>query len=206
MINRILTVLAHEDDETLGCGGVIHKFSEKGILVCSLIPIRRIELQAMEARKILGVSSVIYGEYEDNKLDKYSLADICKWVEDGIKVYKPDVIITHHANCMNQDHRVLFQACSIATRPVKHRIQLLSCEVLSSTGYLRPCGFEPNFYVSLGIDDLNAKLSAIQTYQTELRPDRSPDVVRSLALLRGAESGTDYAEGFMLIRGFEDII
>ena len=42
----------------------------------------------------------------------------------------------------------------------------------------------------------------VNLYESELRDDRSPEVIEALARLRGAESGSEYAEGFMLVRGF----
>ena len=196
-----MVILAHPDDETLGCGGTLHRFKENEIFL--LIPVHRIEKQFEKAIKHLGVKNYLFGKFDDNSLDKYTLLKICKFVERGIAQFVPDVIITHHFNCANQDHRLLYQAVSIATRPVKHRIPVLTCEVSSSTGYLRPCGFEPNYYISLTNDDLKAKLFALGEYKTEERADRSPEVIEALAKLRGAESGTDYAEAFMLTRGFE---
>ena len=206
MLNRVLTVLAHPDDETLGCGGTIHKFAEKGIEVSCLIPVKRIELQCIEALETLGVSGSHFGSFDDQQLDKYPLLDLAKFVYRGIERFDPDIIITHHHNCTNQDHRLMHQAVIIATRPQfdKKRIQVFSCEVMSSTGYLRPTGFEPNYYVSLSEENIKAKMQAIEDYATELKPTRSPEVLKSLARVRGAESGTEYAEGFMLVRGFDE--
>jgi len=197
---KIMVILAHPDDETLGCGGTLHKFSKNKI--CLLYPIKRIEAQFEQAIKHLGVSNFLFGNFDDNSLDKYPLLDVCKFVENGLEKFNPDVVITHHYNCANQDHRALYEACSIATRPVRRKICLLTCEVPSSTGYLRPCGFEPNYYVELDAENLQAKALALNEYVSEARPDRSVSVINALAKLRGAESGTNYSEGFMLVRGY----
>ena len=197
---RIMTVLAHEDDETLGCGGTLNRFNKQNI--CCAIPITRIEEQRKSALKTLGIQNCIMGTFDDNQLDKYPLLEITKWVSSCIDKFSPDVVITHTYRCTNQDHRVLHEASVIATRPLKNHIQLLSCEIPSSTGYLRPTGFEPNYYVELSPDDILTKMKAVEDYVTELRKCRSPEVISALARVRGAESGYDYAEGFMLVRGY----
>ena len=195
-----MTVLAHEDDETLGCGGTLHKYNDQPILC--LIPIKRIEEQCRSALKTLGIQNCILGVFDDNQLDKYPLLEITKWVSSCIDKFSPDVVITHTYRCTNQDHRVLYEASVITTRPLKNHIQLLSCEIPSSTGYLRPTNFEPNYYVELSPEDILKKMKAVEDYVTELRKCRSPEVISALARVRGAESGYDYAEGFMLERGY----
>ena len=196
-----MTILAHEDDETLGCGGTLNRFNDQPIQC--LIPVKRIEEQCKSALKTLGVSNVIYGGFDDNQLDKYPLLEICKFVTSAIDRFNPDVVITHNARCMNQDHRVLYEACCVATRPLKNHITLMTCEIPSSTGYLRPTGFEPTFYLELSPDNIVKKMKAVDDYVTELRKCRSPEVISALARVRGAESGFDYAEGFQLVRAYE---
>lgn len=195
-----MTILAHPDDETLGCGGTLHRFNNQNI--CCLIPVRRIEEQCRGALKKLGIENIVFGDFDDNRMEKEYLADISKWVESGIEKFNPDVIITHHYNCGNQDHRLLHQAVMIATRPIKKKIPVITCEIPSSTGVLRPTGFEPNYYVELSPDDILAKMTAVDDYISEVRKSRSPEVISALARVRGAESGYDYAEGFMIIRSY----
>lgn len=197
---RIMTVLAHPDDETLGCGGTLHRFRKQAIRCC--IPVLRIQEQLDDALPILGVKKYFYGNFEDNMLDAYPLMDVCKFVAKYVNFFKPNVIITHCQNCTNQDHRVLYEACIIATRPMGEHISLLTCEIPSSTGYLRPTAFEPNLYVELSKSDIKAKMNAVEAYHTEFKNCRSPEVVEALAKVRGAESGFKYAEGFMLVRSY----
>lgn len=198
---RIMTVLAHEDDETLGCGGTLHKYNDQPIQC--LIPIKRIEEQCRSAFKTLGIPNAVYGNFEDENLDSKPLLEIAKFVSSAIDRFNPDVVVTHTRNCMNQDHRVLHEACCIATRPLKKQIQLICCEILSSTGYLRPTNFEPNLYVELSPDDIVKKMKAVDEYVTEIRKCRSSEVVQALARVRGAEAGYDYAEGFQIIRSYD---
>ena len=191
-----MTILAHPDDETLGCGGTLNKFSKQPI--CCLIPVKRIEEQCRSALKTLNIQNCIFGAFDDNEMDKYPLLEVCKFVEFNMKKFSPDVVITHTDRCRNQDHQILSRAVDIATRPLKNYIQLLSCEIPSST-----TGFKPNYYVELSPDDIVKKMKAVEDYVSELRKCRSPEVISALARVRGAESGYDYAEGFQLLRGYE---
>ena len=191
-----MTVLAHPDDETLGCGGILHKYNKQNILC--LIPVKRIEEQTKSALNTLGIDNYIFGSFDDQQLDKYPLLDLVKWVSSNMEKFNPTVVITHFDRCLNQDHRQLYQACVIATRPVKNRIQLLSCEIPSSTGFLG--AFTPNYYVELSPENIVAKMKAVEDYVTEIKKSRSPEVISALARVRGAESGYDYAEAFQIKR------
>ena len=54
-------------------------------------------------------------------------------------------------------------------------------------------------------EDVKAKIKAMQTYKDESRPDphpRSPEVLKSLAKVRGSESGYYFAEAFMIQKIF----
>ena len=198
---RIMTILAHPDDETLGCGGTLHRFNNQNI--CCLFAVKRISEQCKAALGTLGIQNCLFGDFDDNELDKYSILELTKFIDFSMAKFNPDVVITHCRNCTNQDHRALHEATIIATRPLKNHIQLLSCEIPSSTGYLRPTNFEPNYYVELSPEDILAKMKAVEDYVSELRKCRSPEVVSALARVRGAESGYDYAEGFQIIRTYE---
>ena len=197
----IVTFLAHPDDETLGCGGTLARARNEGANIHCIIPVKRIEKDCKYVMEKLG-AKVYWGKFDDNSMDKYPLLEVCKFAEKIISGIKPDIVITHHSNCANQDHRVCYEAASIVTKPFKRQIDLWACEVLSSTGFLRPSLFEPNLYVDLSYSDLDEKLEMVEIYETELRADRSPEVVECLATLRGAESGNKLAEGFMLVRGY----
>jgi len=160
------------------------------------------------AAGVLGIlpEHIYLGEFPDNAMDRYPLLDAVHWIEKIIGSVAPDLLLTHHRYCTNIDHQYCHNAAVVAARPsVERHIPILCAEIPSSTGYLRPSGWEPNLYVEIAQRDLDAKIAASQIYEGEARPDphpRSKEVLAALAKLRGSESGFMFAEAFMVQRIF----
>ena len=123
-----LIIVAHPDDEVLGCGGSIAKWSLQGevhILIMaegatSREAVRDVygkqqELSllaqaAHNAGEILGATSVKLLGLPDNRMDSIDLLDVVKSVEEVIDSLQPDTVVTHHAGDLNVDHRVVHNA------------------------------------------------------------------------------------------------
>lgn len=226
---KILTFFAHPDDETLAAGATIHKLSKNGCRVYAAIPATGIDARkniikekkrkkkllnlkkdTLNALSLIGIkkSDIFLGNFSDNELDKHTLLNLIHWIEKIINKIRPDAIFTHHRFCTNIDHQYCHEASVVASRPsINSHIPIFCGEIPSSTGYLKPTQWEPNFYVNISNNDLSAKIKAMQTFEEEARPDphpRSPEVLRSLAKLRGSESGFYFAESFMIQKIFQD--
>ncbi len=226
---KILTFFAHPDDETLAAGATINKLTKNGCRVYVAIPatgvhsrrnnqeknirdkkLLNLNNDTFKALSILGIkkSDVYLGNFDDNELDKHTLLSLIHWIEKIVDKIKPEAIFTHHRYCTNIDHQYCHEAAVVASRPsINSHIPVFCGEVPSSTGYLKPTKWEPNCYVNISEDDVNAKIKAMETFKDEARPDphpRSPEVLRSLAKVRGSESGFYFAESFMIQKIFED--
>ena len=224
---NILTLFAHPDDETLAAGATINKLSNNGCRIHVAIPasgvharknvqdkkvrdkkLLNLQNDSIKALSKIGVkkSDIYLGEFDDNELDKYSLLELIHWIEKIIIKIKPDAIFTHHRYCTNIDHRYCHEAVVVATRPsINSHIPVFCGEVPSSTGYLKPVQWEPNYFVDVTEKDIDAKILAMQTFKDEARPDphpRSPEVLKSLAKVRGSEGGFFFAEAFMIEKLF----
>ncbi|MDO9162366.1 MAG: PIG-L deacetylase family protein [Methylococcaceae bacterium] len=223
-MKSILILAAHPDDEVLGCGGTIAKLADQGAIIhvafladgvfsrsgnpeaqSDELDLRR--SAASKACNILGVDSISFGEFPDNRMDTVALLDITKVAEALIAEYQPETVFTHHAGDVNIDHRRLHEAVVTACRPqYGHPVKtLLSFEVPSSTEWQLPGSapmFAPNWFVDVSAT-LGRKLNAIDAYATELRSwphPRSRRGIEHLAHWRGAMVGVDAAEAFMLGR------
>lgn len=224
MHKSILILAAHPDDEVLGCGGTIAKLVDEGAIVNVAFladgvfsrlgeeSAQQLELNvrrtaAQKACVILGVKSVSFGDFPDNRMDTIPLLDITQAVEALIAKHQPEMVFTHHAGDVNIDHRRLHDAVVTACRPQQgHPVKTLLCfEVPSSTEWQLPASapaFMPNWFVDISTT-LDRKLAALEVYADELRAwphPRSRQGVEHLAHWRGATVGVDAAEAFILGR------
>jgi len=228
MLNKPITLIiaAHPDDEVLGCGGSMAKWAKKGNGVHVLIMAegatsrdkhrdresRKEELSmltrsANQAADILGVKSIELLDYPDNRMDSVDLLDVVKSVEERIEKLKPEVVVTHHASDLNIDHQITHQAVITASRPQPGQTvkRILTFEVPSSTEWQSPTGgnpYIPNWFEDITVT-LTLKKKALEAYESEMRKwphARSIEMVEHLARWRGASSGCEAAESFILVR------
>lgn len=222
MSDSALIIVAHPDDEVLGCGGTIAKLVDKGTPVhvaflADGVLSRHGESQsevlharrsaAKKACDILGVTTVSFCDLPDNRMDSVDLLDITLMVEGYIFQHCPSMIFTHHAGDVNIDHRRTVEAVVTACRPQHHHPvkSILSFEVPSSTEWQLPSNrpaFAPNWFVDISAT-LERKMEALNAYEIELRDWPHPRSLRGveyLARWRGATVGVDAAEAFVLGR------
>jgi len=217
---KILIVAAHPDDEILGCGGTVARFTRKGVKAVTLIlgegitsrggnddrkSLQLLKNQADKANRLIGVDEIVLGDFPDNRFDTVPLLEITQKIEQEIERVRPDTIFTHHWGDLNIDHRITHQAVLTAARPLPGSPvkMILAFEVLSSTewgGMQRH--FVPNVYFDIS-ETLGKKVEAMEVYIGEVRSyphPRSIKGIETLALKRGMETGVEAAEAFELTR------
>ena len=226
-MQKILVIAAHPDDEILGCGATILKYLRQGAHVrvlflgegstCrytdpaaaeALESIKERNSWAIDALQVLGVTDFKFCGLPCGRFDQTPIIEINKLIEADIRQFAPDTIFTHSDGDSNNDHKIVYRASIMATRPCsEHIISRLYCyEVLSSSEWSFQNPFSPNFFVAIDESDINQKWAALACYQTEMRDypfPRSKQGVLNQAMQRGMQSGTLFAEAFHLVREFK---
>ncbi len=220
-IKKILVVAAHPDDELLGCGGTIIKFSQKKCKIFTLFFTDGVSARgkkfsktavnrknnALNSLKIMGVRNSKFLSYPDNGLDTVPLIKITREIEKVIKKFKPDTIFTHSNVDLNIDHEIVSRAVVTASRPKPNFCvkNILLFETLSSTEWnfnLKKKTFNPNYFVDITAT-INKKIKAAKAYKNEINTwphPRSIKGIKNLANYRGQSVGLKYAEAFYLLR------
>lgn len=223
-IKKILVVAAHPDDEILGLGATMHKYAKLGAKIRVVIlgegltsrsthrdvnnykdELDTHRANIYSAGRHIGYEDYRIHDFPDNRFDSLDLLDIVKIVEAEIMSFEPNVVLTHHCNDLNIDHRMTYQAVVTACRPVSEKFpeSIITFETPSSTEWQPNCNFKPNLFVCVSKEDIKAKQDAMHEYMYERREyphPRSSMALESLASVRGIASGVEYAEAFEIIR------
>jgi LmbE family N-acetylglucosaminyl deacetylase len=220
----VLVVVAHTDDETLGCGGTIVRHVQNGDKVYGLSmtdgvgargaedgdEVKKRVQASIKASRILGLEWLEGGSFQDNAMDTVGLLDVTKVIERAKTLAKPTMIYTHSSADLNIDHRIVSQATLTAFRPQPNEVweEIRTFEVASSTDYGHKSmtgEFTPNLYIEIS-EIWQTKLAALKEYGIEMRNSphaRSIEGLENLAKYRGSQVGLPYAEAFEVIRKVE---
>ena len=213
-----LIIAAHPDDEILGCGGIIKKYSnEQDFFVVIMTGgadgrygsdmEAKLRQNAKQANGLIGTKELFFENFPNQQLETIPLGSIIQSIEAYIADLKPNRVFTHFANDLNKDHQILAEATFTATRPIVGQIvnEVYSYNVPSSTEWNMTDAskmFLPNVFVDIK-DSLDSKIEAMKMYQSECRPyphPRSPESLKAHANYWGLIAGMEYAEPFKLIR------
>lgn len=181
-----LCVLAHCDDETIVCGGLLARLAANGgkvlaVALCGRDPKRREELQA--ACRCLGISCAAF-DYRDASLTETLFPEIASEITGLIREGRPDLLITHDPEFdYNHDHLFLgrcvpFAAQKAGMSETGHRPKLLIAGEVHV-----PIPF-PDFLV-----DVTAQMPAVQAaiacHASQLAAPHKKDYYSRLLAARG---------------------
>ena len=203
---NILAIGPHPDDIEFGCGGTLIKYVRKGHNVYLLIltmgdvggnpDIRKKEQE--DAAQFMKAKQVFWGDFKDTEVPNNKT--LISTIEEVINKTKPHVIFFNYAADTHQDHRVIAEASTSASRYIK---ETLHYEVPTSQN------FQPDIFVDIG-DVLDEKLQLLGIHASQVSKTNVEDLTikesaRSCAVFRGYQGRVKYAEGFKAIRIIREI-
>jgi LmbE family N-acetylglucosaminyl deacetylase len=217
--NRVLIIAPHPDDEILGAGGTIARFAEGGaqvtvLTVAAHMPplydesVHRQTLdEARKAHAIVGVKDSIFLDIPAVFVRDQPTHELNQKISDVVQQTRPAIVLMPFPD-RHIDHRVIFDAAMVVTRPVGAGAEIglvAAYETLSETHWNAP-HIEPNFTPNWVVDitgTLERKLEALACYQSQIMAfpgPRSVEAVRALAVFRGTQAGFAHGEGLQIIR------
>jgi LmbE family N-acetylglucosaminyl deacetylase len=217
MKKKVLILSPHADDEILGCGGFISKYSKEGHIINVLIltnankgapekysekEIFKIREESKKANNIIGTKKLFFENLPALNLNQYPMYKISDIINKHIANIKPEIILTPSSNDINEDHKIIFKAAKVATRMNKKNNlkKILSYEVLSETEWNEnEKSFSPNYFVNLSKSDINQKIKSFLKYKSQVKKfphPRSKEGILNLSRVRGSQVFMKYAEAF----------
>ena len=218
-----LIVVAHPDDEVLGAGASIWKWTRKGDVVDVCIMCTEAKARSFRpddkdldddmhaALAYIGVSKEYDGNFPNIEMNTVPHLQLVQHIEKAILDSQPDIVITHHPADTNNDHMQTSMACQEAIRLAQRRpevkpiqefwyMEVPSCTEWSLNTAMNR--FIPNTWVEIGKEGVGTKIKALSMYRGVMRPyphPRSAEAIEGLSAYRGCQAGCNYAEAFEVV-------
>ena len=216
MNNNILVVAVHPDDETLGCGGTLLKHKSNGDkihwLICTTLNknnsyYKKREKEISKVSKLYNFNSVHQLHFETSKVDQYSMSELIDNISKVINKVQPNIIYLPFKEDVHSDHRKIFEASYSCTKSFRYPFikKIYMMETLSETEFSQSINcdrFVPNSFIDIS-KYIEKKVKIMKVYKSELNKHpfpRSIKNIKALAAYRGASSGFEYAESFMILK------
>jgi LmbE family N-acetylglucosaminyl deacetylase len=203
--STILILAPHTDDGEFGCGGTIARYVSRGSRavyvafsaaeqsVLPHLPRDILRTEVKHATAALGVADedCLVLDFEVRRFPELRQKILDKMIELQ-RIYSPDIVFLPSANDTHQDHQTIAQEGFRAFK----RTTMLGYEVPWNN-----LDFRTSCFVDLTEEQLNKKIIAVERYESQRhRSYANAEFIRGLALTRGVQIGTRYAEAFEVVR------
>ncbi|MFD1212190.1 PIG-L deacetylase family protein [Arthrobacter sp. GCM10027362] len=196
---RVLAIGAHPDDLELACGGTLAKFIDSGHEVNGLImsdgrvggDVGERSKEAHRGAAFMGLTSIRHFDFTDTRLAEHG-QEMVNAIEEAIRRFNPDIILTHSKHDQHQDHQAVHDA---TLRAARQHHSILCYESPSATR-----DFNPSVFIDIE-DYVEAKVRAVQVHRDQAgKPYMTPARVRGVAAFRGSQAKRAAAEGYEPVR------
>ena len=221
---KVLIIVAHPDDEIIGCGGTILKLKKQSkiqvIFTCNTYDkrinqknIKKYNERQIVAKKVssfMKINSPVFLKFNGLSLKREDITKMARLIHDKIMKFKPDTIFTHCIDDNHHDHRATAEATLIASRPFNKKFlkRIYSFEIPSASEKLikKNRAFNPNFFVDIN-KTYKQKLKILKKfYKDELKPYPNFLSLKSIEnqiKVRGNMVNLNAAEGFEIVRSIK---
>jgi len=217
MKKNILILSPHADDEILGCGGFISRYSKQNFHINVLIMtnankgapeifsselIKQIRTESKLANNSIGTKRLFFEDLPALNLSNYPIYKIVNIINKYIADINPEIVLIPSGNDIHDDHKIIFKAAKVSMRTNKksNLKKILSYEVLSETEWNEnEKSFNPNYFVRLNKSDINNKVKAFLKYKSQVKKfphPRSREGIVNLSRVRGSQVFMEFAEAF----------
>ena len=203
--NKILCLAPHPDDIELGCGGTVLRLTEMGkeVYYCAFSLCEKsipkefsndvLKEELKNSCRKLGIRDTNVYQYmfevREYKRDRQLILEELVKLKNEIK---PDLVFLPMPNDVHQDH------CTISEEGIRafKKSTILAYEVPWNNFSL-----ENNLFIELTEEQLQKKIEALKAYESQyFRSYANEEFVKSLAVVRGVQGKSKYAETFNIIR------
>ena len=204
-INKVLVLAPHTDDGELGAGGFINKLCSEGKEVYYFafstaeesvpegFPKNILEKELMQATNKLGIpkENIIIKKYAVRKLNFHRQEILEDLIEFGKKNHF-DLVLIPSTIDVHQDH----QTIAIEGIRAFKNTNIFSYELIWNN-----LEFKNQCFIEISEKNLQAKIDSLKCYNSQgFRNYLSEEFIRSLAKVRGVQSGINLAESFEIVR------
>ena len=195
---NILLLAPHADDIELGCGATVARFADEGhnllwVVFTDEQPLNNEHVKATEEIGLKDESRLAW----DFKLRQLSnrRQEVLEWLIKLNYEFKPDLVVGPSLHDFHQDHQVVANEMIRAFKS--------SCSIICYDLPWNHVSFDVQLLTKLDGQHVEAKIKMLEKFKSEFVVRAkyfSPQLMRGMALLRGTQAGTAYAEAFEVMR------
>lgn len=206
-MKKILILAPHTDDGELGCGATINKLIEEGNEVfyaafstceksvpCGF-PKDILEQEVKKATAILGIPKEnLYIFKHEVRIFPQQRQEILDDMINLRKKINPDLVFLPSPKDIHQDHK------TIADEGIR---AFKKCNLLGYEVAWNNMSIENNLFIEIEEKHLNKKIEALKAYESQYhRSYVTEEFIKSLAVVRGVQGKSKYAETFEILRWY----